>query len=503
MNILAKEKQIVTGYPLIIGYLGVLMMIVGTITLLPLLTLFFYPQDIHQAKYFILPAVIAMTIGYLLFFNIRGKEKGKLHRNQDAIIVVACWTIAIFFGAMPFVLSGAYNLTQGIFEATSGWSTTGLSVVDVTSTSHLFLMHRSTILFFGGIGLVLVMLSVLSDTYGMRLYNAEGHSDRLLPNLLKSTRIIMSIYTCYILAGILLYVLYGMPVFDAIIHSIGAVSTGGFSSKAESIAFYDSIPIETITIILMILGNINFLAHLFLVKGKFKNFFHYCEIKLTVIILAIMTPVVAFLCMAQFSMAFPESLRISIFQVVSALTTTGFQTIPSFHNLSSALLLIMIVLQLIGGGIGSTAGGIKQYRICILCKGLYWNIRTRLFPRNVVYSNKIHKVDSYEVVSKQELSDVGIYVFIYMSVFFLGTFLLTCYGYSIQDAMFDFSSALGTVGLSTGIMNYSAPSLVLWTGTLGMFLGRLEIYVILLAFLRFGKDMRNATHHIKKPKNLL
>ena len=105
--------------------------------------------------------------------------------------------------ALPFLLSGNYTFTQAVFETTSAWSTTGLSVVDVEHTSHLFLMHRSTILFFGGIGLVLVMLSVLSDTYGMRLYAAEGHNDRLLPNLLKSARIILTMYLCYILSGVL------------------------------------------------------------------------------------------------------------------------------------------------------------------------------------------------------------------------------------------------------------------------------------------------------------
>ena len=112
--------------------------------------------------------------------------------------------LAILITALPFIFSGKYNLTQGIFETTSGWSTTGLSVVDVSKTSHLFLMHRSTVLFFGGIGLVLVICSVLSDTYGMRLYNAEGHNDRLLPNLIKSARIyyhyLFWLYTCWVLS---------------------------------------------------------------------------------------------------------------------------------------------------------------------------------------------------------------------------------------------------------------------------------------------------------------
>lgn len=487
-----QNKNEIAGFPLIFGYIGVLLILIGTITLLPLLILFFYPQDIHEAKYFIVPGIVAILIGYLMSFTIRGKKKGRLKKNQDAIIVVSCWMLAILITALPFIFSGKYNLTQGIFETTSGWSTTGLSVVDVSKTSHLFLMHRSTVLFFGGIGLVLVICSVLSDTYGMRLYNAEGHNDRLLPNLIKSARIIITIYSGYTLAGIILYVSFGMPVFDAIIHSIGALSTGGFSSQPDSIAHYHSIAIEVVTIVLMLLGNINFFAHLFLVKGKFRHFFQYCEIRFSFILIIIATMIITILFMNQFAQNLPSAFRIAIFQVVSALTTTGFQTLPNFHVLSSGALLIMIVLQLIGGGIGSTAGGIKQYRVYILLKAIVWQIKAQFYPSQMVCSHKIQKVDKQIEIQKADIASVGTYVFLYLLIFFAGSFLLSLYGHSLQDAMFEFSSALSTVGLSCGIMNYNAPTLVLWTGIFGMFFGRLKIYVIILAMMQCRNDIK---HH--------
>lgn len=485
-----STKEVV-GFPLIIGYIGVLLMIIGGIVLLPLLTLLFYPTEVQEAKFFILPGIVSMITGYLLFFNIRGKEKGRLQRNQDAVIVVICWILAIIVCAIPFMLSGKYNFTQAVFEMTSAWSTTGLSVVDVEHISHLFLMHRSTVLFFGGIGLVLIMLSVLSDTYGMRLYAAEGHSDRLLPNLLKSARIIITIYMCYILSGIVLYILFGMSPFDAVIHSIGALSTGGFSSKAQSIGYYNSVPIELITIVLMILGNINFLAHLFLIRGKFRNFFQYCEIRFSFVLIALITPLMGVLLVSALNMAMPEAFRIALFQVVSALTTTGFQTVNTFISLPSSVLLLMIILQLIGGGIGSTAGGIKQYRVYVLCKGIYWNLQRLLLSKNVIRSHKIVKVDKKESIGNAEIAQTGLYVLLYLLIFVLGSLILCCYGHPLEYSMFEFSSALGTVGLSTGIMTYDAPSLVLWTGTIGMFIGRLEIYVVLLAIVRIEKDVRS------------
>lgn len=247
----------------------------------------------------------------------------------------------------------------------------------------------------------------------------------------------------------------------------------------------------------MILGNINFLAHLFLIRGKLHNFFQYCEIRFSFVIIALITPVVGVLLAYALNLTLPEALRTALFQVVSALTTTGFQTVDSFIRLTSSVLLMMIVLQLIGGGMGSTAGGIKQYRVYVLCKGIYWNMERLLLSKNVIRSHKISRVDRKEAISSTEISRTALYVLLYLSIFVLGSFILCCYGHSLEYSMFEFSSALGTVGLSAGIMTYDATSLVLWTGTIGMFIGRLEIYVVLLAGVRIGRDIRSCWKHRK------
>ncbi len=171
------------------------------------------------------------------------------------------------------MLAGMLNFTQAYFEAMSGWTTTGLSVVDVTKAPMLFLFFRSVMQFFGGFGIVLVVVSALSESLGMRLYTAEGHNDKLLPNLAKSARMILKIYVGYFIAGTVLYVIFGMPVFDAVNHCMAALSTGGFSTKADSIGAYNSLPIELVTVILMLLGETNFFANMLLVRRKFRAFF--------------------------------------------------------------------------------------------------------------------------------------------------------------------------------------------------------------------------------------
>jgi len=474
----------IKGFPLIVGYLGAVILLIGIITLFPLTTLFFYPEELSQAKYFIVPGSLSILVGYLLMFTINRRGKGKLEKHQDAILVVLTWIIAIFISSIPFLLTGKYNFTQSIFETTSGYSTTGLSVVDVEQTPHIFLFYRSLMQFFGGIGLVLVMTSVLSDRYGMRIYNAEGHTDRLLPNLVKSARLILSIYLGYILLGITLYVIFGMPVFDAINHSISAVSTGGFSTKSSSIGFYNSIQIEVVTIILMLLGSTNFFIHLILLKGKIKKIFKHSETKLLIFLTIIILPLIVLILLNANSYGLLKAFRVSVFQYFTAITTTGYQTVDSFHHFPSIFIGIMILLMLIGGSVGSTAGGMKQYRVWLILKDVYWNIRDRLAHRKAIRTNYANKAGIDVVVTDEDIRNNYSFVILYLVIFIIGASIISSFGFSIEESMFEFSSALSTVGLSIGIIGYNAHPVILWTTIIGMFLGRLEIYIVFLTFIR-------------------
>lgn len=497
-------KDEVSGGKLIIGYLGIILMLIGGIILLPLVILPVFPEEISQAKYFLIPGVGAILTGYTMALLIRDKAARQLQGHQDAVIVVGSWILAINFCAMPFMLTGKYNYTQAVFECTSGWSTTGLSVVDVTACPKLFLMFRSVMLFFGGVGLVLVMISVLSDRYGMQLYNAEGHSDRLLPNLVKSARMIVVIYSGYILSGTILYMVFGMDWFDALNHSIAALSTGGFSTRAESIGYYNSFGIEMVTIVLMLLGATNFLAHLYLIKGRFGNFFRYCEVKFQLIFCAAAAPVLGVLLLyGGFAGNMSKGLRDGMFQAVSALTTTGFQSVPGFADWTGPLLFVMIALMLIGGGTGSTAGGIKQIRVCMMLKSMICSLRSKITCKRIVHTDTIRRLDRDEALTPQNRVETLDFILTYLGVFAIGTFILCMCGYPIGKSMFEFSSSLGTVGLSAGITAYDARPVILWTETAGMFIGRLEIYVVFIAIAqiyesaRTGIKEKRRRHHEK------
>lgn len=488
----SEKGQVLSGYRLIAAYMGIVMILAGIINLLPLFTLLFYPGEAWQSKYFVVPGIASILAGYLLSQLLRGRRAGNLEKNQEMIVVFMTWLIVIVITAVPFVMSGQYSFTQAVFETTSGLSTTGLSVVDTAEAPHIFLIHRTVLLFFGGIGLVLVMTSVLSEVYGMRLYHAEGHSDRLLPNLLESARLIIGIYSGYILSGTLLYVLFGMSPFDAVNHAVAALSTGGFSTHPESIGYYDSQAIEIITVVLMLLGSTNFFVHLLLLRGKLRAFIGHCETRMALYLMACTVPAVAVLLFLTFGIGLPESFRVALFQVVSALTTTGFQTVETFETWTPALLFLMILLMLAGGSAGSTAGGLKLYRVYVMMKEIGWNLMRNICPGRAVFAQRINRGGRQEIISDQEAGQVNAFLFLYLFVFAAGTFIFCCFGYSVEDSMFEFASALSTVGLSVGITAYDADPVIHWTATAGMFLGRLEIYVVMISAARMLSDGRDA-----------
>lgn len=478
-----------SSYRALAGYLGFSLMCVGGIMLLPLLVLPAFPDEIGQAPLFVIPGGISIAIGYVMSFVGRGRRV-VLARQQDAVLVVAFWACAIVLCSLPFFISGNYTFAQSVFETTSGWSTTGLSIVNVEKAPKILLMYRSVLQFFGGIGIVLVMSTILAGSGGMQLFNAEGHSDRLVPNLLESARAILLIYSGIILSGIILYMLLGMDWFDSINHSIAAVSTGGFSTRAASIAYYNSPAIELVTILLMILGNIGFASHILLFRGQFRKYVAHDEFLFFAFLLAVTIPAAAFLLLKQFALTMGESFRVAAFQVVSALTTTGFQTVPTFNDWSPALTALMIALMLIGGGIGSTAGGIKQYRVIAMLRTVFWTIRDLLaFPGEVHYDRMVRPLGD-EAMDYRAKTQISSFVALYLAVYGIGVFALCALGASLPDAMFEFSSALGTVGLSRGIMVADAQSAVLWIGSFGMFFGRLEMFVVLIACNKVWTDIR-------------
>ncbi|MCU0612304.1 MAG: TrkH family potassium uptake protein, partial [Candidatus Eisenbacteria bacterium] len=407
--------------------------------------------------------------------------------QEGGVVVLLGWTTVIVFSAWPLMWAAGLSFSRAVFESVSGWTTTGLSVVDVTRASPMILLWRSCMQLAGGAGLAIIMLSAIVGPTGVGVSAAEGRGDQLAPHVRKSARLVLIIYAGYAVLGTLAYRIAGMSLFDAVNHAFPAVSTGGFSSRVESIGYWDSWAIEAVTLVLMLLGNLSFVTAWFLLRGRLRAVVRNGEVRLMGVLIPT-SAVIAFLFTCQ--RLYPhtgKAARVAIFETISALTTTGFSTV-GYRDWSGTGVLVLIVLMLIGGGTCSTAGGIKQFRVYLLWKLLVWEIRRALLPRTAVMERALWEGEGYVSADDARVRQVCVFVFLYMTTYLVGSLMLCGCGSALGDSLFEMASAIGTVGLSKGVTSYSMPSVALWTETLAMFLGRLEFIVVIVSLLKLTKD---------------
>jgi len=467
--------------------IGKLTMLVGVLLLIPLFTLPFYPDELEYAIYFLVPAFGSVLLGAVicLFSQKSGNMRMEDVVHRGNLTVLFAWLYGFLAGAMPFYLSGQLTLVQSLFEAVSGWTTTGLSVMDVTITPQIFLFHRSFMQFCGGLGFVMVMIVFIQGKQAMNLYSAEGHPDKIMPNLRETVRAIFIVYIVCLVLGTIAYVLCGMPVFDSILHTMGALSTGGFSNRVDSIGAYHSIAIEAVSIVLMIIGTTNFAVLLLFVRRKFRQAFRSGEMRFLSALLAVFVPLTALSLMFKLYISFGEGIRQALFNIVSALSTTGYSTM-SYQGWPAFAMGVMILMMLIGGGIGSTAGGLKLSRVLIMLKSAWHNVRGKTAPEHEISTPYYYRAQGKTLITESLVKSTASFVTCYLIIFLTGSLLLTFTAdASLTDAMFEFASSLGTVGLSIGITGTTTNDATLIVEMLGMFLGRLEIFIVLTGFYSF------------------
>lgn len=455
-----------------------LLMLVSVIFIVPMLLMIFYGiEDTDHVGDFLIPTVGSLLLAAVAeFLQRRKKDQRYTNRQQGVVIVVTLWLVVFFLGALPFYFSGRLDFLRSVFESVSGWTATGFTMLDVAITPRIFLFYRAMMQFFGGLGFVLLMLLFTGGSEAMNLFTAEGHTDKLEGNLIDTSRIMMGIYVGFTALGVILYVAFGMPVFDAFCHAMSAMATGGFSTQSLNIAAYNSLPIEIVTIILMLVGGTNFAILALLVRGRVRKFLQVGETRFAAVIGLL---AVALLAIAG-RRVYPdlgENLRISFFQVATGLSTTGY-SLSDFSNWNSAMRMVLVVLMIIGGGLGSTAGGMKYTRVYLLYKSQFTMLRSKFLPEHAMNPVVINRPQGKTTVSKERILEVHQFAILYLLTFFGGSFLLMLAGVPMEQAMFDFSSALSTTGISCGITHAGARNFVLLVQIFGMIMARLEVYIV-------------------------
>jgi len=467
-------------------YLGKIIISLGLAMFLP----FFIAAvlgEINPALDFIISIELALIFG-LVLTKVCFTEKD-LNWMQGMIVVSLSWLVAMLLGAIPLYLSGHWkSYLDACFDAMSGFATTGLALVQ--NLDHLSYAHnlwRHLIMFIGGQGIVIVALAffVKGVSGAFKMYVGEARDERVLPNVIHTARFIWLVSIVYLILGTLALgvtgILNGMKPFNAFFHGacvfMAAFDTGGFAPQSQNILYYHSLPFEMITIVIMLLGAINFKLHYHIWMGNRREILKNIE-TVTLFITIMITFLITAIGLVQ-SGTYPKAVmlfRKGFYQLISGHTGTGYMTIYAqqfIQEWNHLALLGVICAMALGGAVCSTTGAIKMLRVGIIFKALLEDIKRIILPERAMVVQKFHHIKEIFLEDRQARSAL-IITLAYLVLYGLGAIVGMLFGYPFLDSLFESTSAAANVGLSCGITTVNMPVALKLTYIFQMWAGRLE-----------------------------
>ena len=475
-------------------YLGMLVLFSSVALLAPLITAIIF-QEWIPASHYLFSIGLSLIVGSALrFMRI---EPGRLNRQQALVVTGLAWVVLAFMATIPLYLSGHYDtFLDAMFDAVSGITTTGASIIsDLDHLSYADSMWRFVMILLGGLGLVVVALSfgLFGKRSGASLFVSEGRSEHVVPNVVQTAQFIAKLSLGFILVATTVLAIMcafaGMEAPRAVLNglwlAISSFCTGGFSPLSASIMYYHSLPIEVVLMVLMIIGSVSFVLHSELWKGHLNVYFRDVEIRTMFIWIAVMTLVFAASVSASSDFSnLTTMLRRGVFMIVSAFSTTGFQNITTNQlttSLTSGAFLVIAALMAVGGGAGSTSGGIKFNRIGLIIKSLVATVKETLAPDSarvvVSYNHLGRRILSPEIV-KEAMTVFVLYVVTYA----VGSLVGIAHGYEATQAIFESVAMASSGGISSGLCAQGMPVSLELFYMLEMWAGRLE-FVTLIALI--------------------
>ncbi|MCK0161847.1 TrkH family potassium uptake protein [Allomuricauda sp. F6463D] len=480
---------------IIIHIMGLLLLCNGSFMLLAALASGIYKDGATMD--IMLAAIVTMLFGIMAMFYTRGHKK-LVKRKEGYIVVTFGWIVMSISGMLPYLFSGSIpSITDAFFETMSGYTTTGASIVDdIEALPEGILIWRSLTHWIGGMGIIVLAIAILPllGIGGMQLFAAEAPGpggDKLHPRITDTAKRLWLIYFGYTILETLLLKLAGMSFFDAINHALATMSTGGFSTKNASLAFWNDQPlIQYIIILFMFLAGSNFVLSYFALTGKVQRILKDEEFKYYLGFIVVFTIMAAL--GVYFKADVPESdfhpmvlgeaesaIRHTLFQVVAVITTTGFVS-ADFTSWTPFLTIFFFGLMFLGGSAGSTAGGIKVMRHLLIIKNGILEFKRTLHPNAVIPVRYNQKTVTEHIV----YNVVGFFV-LYMLLFIIGSLVLGLMGLDFVTAIGGSASSLGNVGPAFGsldpLSNFnSLPAAGKWWCGFLMLSGRLELFTVLI-----------------------
>ncbi|MDS1002703.1 TrkH family potassium uptake protein [Clostridium sporogenes] len=472
------------NYPIVFKVLGDVIKYEALVMLFPLITSFYYGGK--DANSFMITIGIMLIVG-IMMSNIKPKNK-TFYAKEGFLSVSICWIVISLFGALPFYISGAIpSFVDCIFETVSGFTTTGATILtEVESLPRGILFWRSFTHWIGGMGILIFTLALMPSIGGTTIHLLKAESPgptpgKIVPRIKQTAKIMYLIYIVMTIVQIILLLIAGMPFYDTLIHAFGTAGTGGFSSMNSSVGAYNNVYIEVIITVFMLLFGINFNVYFQLIGGNIKQAFKNEEVRYYIGMVFIAMIIIAFNIKGMYGGSLKEGFRQSSFQVASIVTTTGYAT-TNFDLWPTLSKSILALLMITGCCAGSTGGGIKTVRIVLLFKAMKREINRIIHPRMV---NSV-KLDG-KVVDDEIISQVGLFVFAYVSIIIIAVLLVSLDGMDIETTLSSVLATIGNIGPGFKVVgpignfsSYSPFSKIVFSFC--MLAGRLEIYPMLVMF---------------------
>ena len=465
--------------------IGILLIVLGGSMLAPYALQVILKEGGHS---FISASFVTIFIG-VLFVLANLEKEFKLNLRQTFLFSSLAWFMVAIFGSLPFLLSSQdFSLSEAFFESMSGITTTGATIIsDLDSSPKSILLWRAIMQWLGGIGIVVMAITILPllKVGGMQLFKMEGpdSTEKILPRTIEVAAIIISTYIILTFLCGFFYWIFGMSIFDSVSHSMTTIATGGFSTHNESIGFFKNPNIEIVASIFIILGSIPFISYLKFVQGNKKVFFQDVQIKGLIYLLVISIIIMfLYLLFINYESSFFDKVRISSFNVISILSGTGYVT-DDFGLWGKFSLVFFLLLMFIGGCAGSTACGIKIFRLQMLLIFLKNQIKRLISPNSVI----ITKYNNQKI-SDNFINSVIIFIFTFLFIFLIIAMLLSISGLDFITSISGAASSISNVGPGLGDVigpngNYKEiPDISKWILSVGMLLGRLELFAVLVLF---------------------
>ncbi len=469
----------------IIYLIGMLLCILSLFMMIPAFVDWLYGNNDWPA--FVGASLLTLFVGAILYLSNRDSTTEHLELRQAFLLTNSAWISIALFGSLPFLLSEIdMSFTDAIFESTSGITTTGATVINnLEATSHGILIWRALLQWLGGVGIIVMALAVLPmlSIGGMQLFKTESYEtpDKVVPKAASFAAGISIVYITLTVVWALMLWVAGMPLFDSIAHAMTTLATGGYSTRSDSLAAFNSSSIEIIVIFGMIVGSLPFVHYLAITKKGLKNLFKDDQVKLFLTLIVFVVLIVSIYLNLN-DIPFLEAIRLASFNVISIITGTGFGT-SDFNNWGGFPTTILLILMFIGGCAGSTTCGLRMARIQVLVANAKAQISKLIRPHAVVVSYYNQKP-----IPENVAESVMGFFFLYIISFAVIACLLGGLGLDLITAISGAASAIGNVGPGLGDIigpsgtYQSIPELGKLFLCAGMILGRLEIFAILVMF---------------------